>query len=328
MDNRADTKNAGTVARTGATRGTSPEGKPAANARPGKGRRIAFYGFGVVYLLLLAFQSPLLLVVLGWFLEEPGIQAHRVHEISFGAFFALSLVGLLVQFRRPESKIAPAYQMVLPITVGIVAVLVVEQIDPFVLVFFVLPMGIVALHPAGRRLWRPSIHPSVAMLVMAGVLFAPLAFFSVSELRVGLAAKDVFPRIENTVDEDASVKEFERAVARETSNPEEQLAAEHYGHWSVMAAFAVTICLLAVVAGLRPKGWRITAWSAGAAAAYFGAASIAFPFNASSVGRIGGTLLIIWGVSFVALAWRESEPAPAPSLSGEPAPRRVSGRRE
>jgi hypothetical protein len=57
-------------------------------------RRIAFTVVVAVFAVVTALLTPLPFLVLGWFLEvKPGAVSHKVHEISFGALFALILVG-------------------------------------------------------------------------------------------------------------------------------------------------------------------------------------------------------------------------------------------
>ena len=69
---------------------------------------------------------------------------------------------------------------------------------------------------------------------------------------------------------------------------------------------APTIVVLGMVASFKAQGWMISALSAGASGIAVGLASIGLPNVAGSLGQIGGTVAIAWGVLFVVLAEREA----------------------
>jgi len=69
-----------------------------------------------------------------------------------------------------------------------------------------------------------------------------------------------------------------------------------------MGAFNLIIVGLALVASLRPPGWRLPAWSAGLSAVLFGAASIANQGDASALNTYWSVLAIAWGIGFIMTA--------------------------
>lgn len=69
-----------------------------------------------------------------------------------------------------------------------------------------------------------------------------------------------------------------------------------YGGWTGASALAIGIVLVSVLGSLRTEGWRIPAWSAGAAALVWGLLSTTAPTAPGSGGQIGGTLAMIWGL--------------------------------
>jgi hypothetical protein len=54
------------------------------------------------------------------------------------------------------------------------------------------------------------------------------------------------------------------------------------------------------LAVFRKRDWRYPTWLAGLLAGFIGVLSIAYPTFASSVGTLGGALLFIWALAFVA----------------------------
>ena len=297
----------------------------------GKARRIAFYVFLVLFALMHVAFGLMPYVILGWFIEEGAI-SHRVHLISFGWIFVLSFVALLAQLRRPETKVAQMYQVLIAIGFLAVTTIVVDRlIDAIVIAFLILPPLLVALHPNRQALRRPSIQVSRTLVALALVATIPLLIDAFVQFRIGLEASQVAPQILEDVDErlsdedlsDAELeeefeREFNAEARRATGSAEEAEEVVHYGHWSAMGAFNLVIAGLALVAALRPPGWRLPAWSAGLSALLFGAASIANPGDASALNVYWSVLAIAWGVGFIVIAEvtkRES----APSSVGTPA---------
>ncbi len=77
-------------------------------------------------------------------------------------------------------------------------------------------------------------------------------------------------------------------------------AQNHTTHWSAMAAVTLVLLALGVVVALRITGYRVTGFSIAGAGIGYGAASLAFPFDASSHRTGYALLLIIWGLAWLA----------------------------
>jgi hypothetical protein len=76
-----------------------------------------------------------------------------------------------------------------------------------------------------------------------------------------------------------------------------------YGdRFAEMAALAISIVIAGMLAASKPGGWRVTAWSVGAAAATLGSASIVLPELPGALGQSGGAMTVAWGVLFIAVA--------------------------
>jgi hypothetical protein len=270
-----------------------------------KWRRPAFVVLVIVFALVHFLLSPLPYAVLGWFLE-PGVVSHRVHETSFGLIFAFSVAGLLGQLRSPETKIAPMYQVVIPIYFTIAAVVLLDQqFDPTILVFLVFPVLLVALHPARPLLFRPPIHPVPVLAALALAATVPLVVFAVTEFRLGQQGSAVARGVLEDLPETASEKRYEQVLSDAADSPELIEAARHYGHWSAMGAFALSIAALAGLSALGMPGWLLPAWSAGMAAIAYGSSSLVVPSDASAANVLWATLAIVWGIAFVGVAQRE-----------------------
>lgn len=283
-------------------------------------RRITFYGLAGLYALILLnpAMSPLSFAVLGWVLPtEFGGTSHRVHEITFGIIAAMAFVGLVAQFRKPQRKVAPAQQMVIPIVLLFVLDTIVNGISVdtgFLFVMFLLPpLLIIALHPSRREIIRPDIRPSRMLVGMAVVAAVPLLWFGVQQLQLGFEGaalgRPIEEEIEATLGPDATEDEyseqFNQLVAEGGFDPQTIEAIEHYFHWAGMTAFALAVVALSFLAASRVPGWRLTAWTAGVALAYYGVASALTPDDASSAGLLWGLLSIVWGGVFVFLAEQE-----------------------
>jgi hypothetical protein len=284
----------------------------------GRIRRVAFFVVVGLFALMCTLLGPVPYAVLGWFLE-PGVVSHRVHETSFGLIFALSLVGALAQLRKPEDKIAAMYQVVLPIYLTIAAVVILDrQLDPIILAFLAVPLLLVVLHPDRRRLFRPPIAPSGILAVLALVVAIPLVLFAGTEFRIGQRGSSVARNVIEDLPQNASEKQYGQALSRAAASREILEAARHYGHWSAMGAFALSIVALAVLAALRVPGWRLPAWSAAIAAATYGASSLAAPADASAAVALWAILAIAWAITFIVVAEREHRTArslPARAMS-------------
>jgi hypothetical protein len=283
----------------------------------GKARRIAFFVSLVLFALMHIVVTPMPYALLGWFLEE-GTVSHRIHQTSFGWIFVLSFVALLAQLRRPETKVAQMYQVLIAIGLLAATTIIVDRlIDPIVIAFIVLPIVLVALHPNRSGILRPSTHVNRTLMALALVVVVPLLIGAVVQFRIGLEATriagPIFEELESrsNLSEDEFERELNAATRRATDSPEKAEEAAHAGHWSAMAAFNLVIGGLAMMAALRPPGWRLAAWSAGLSAVLFGAASIANPGDASALNGYWSTLAIVWGIGFILIAeaaTRESAP--------------------
>lgn len=146
--------------------------------------------------------------------------------------------------------------------------------DPVYLAFL-LPLVILAvLHPARRQLLRAGdIRP--LLLLLAAVVAIPLAIYGIDQ---GLIQRNSWPP---------------------AADP------HHNSHWFMMAELAFAIPLVATVAGLGARGWRLPAWTASVALAVFGAVSALSPDAPSSVGVGWGLLAVLAAAAVAAVPLRD-----------------------
>jgi hypothetical protein len=234
------------------------------------------YAFRVSLWALIAvlyFFSPFVLVVLGWF-QEPFSElggaesvSHRVHEVLFGVIFAQAMVGAVSQLRNPIGHRAGMLQTLAALLGFVAALAAIGEVEFLGLSFAVLAIIGTLLHPAGRVDWRGSWHPRPGLVLLAVSGAVPLV----------VMATDNFAK--------ASVQ-----------------AADHVTHWGGVAAFAIVQLLLAVIASLRPPGYRLVAGSVGAAGLVYLGASFLFPFDASARPQFFALWLGMWSLSWVVVA--------------------------
>ena len=143
---------------------------------------------------------------------------------------------------------------------------------------------LVILHPARGHFFKWGAGPTASLAAVAIVGAVPASIYAV----------------------------FMLVQAREFIGP-----PHHADRFAEMAAAAIAIVAVGMLASFKTPGWRIPAWSAGAAAIVVGMASIVFPNAPGAVGRIWGTLAAAAGAVFVVLAsvspwpryWSHGKPA-------------------
>jgi hypothetical protein len=214
-------------------------------------------------------------LVLGWFESLEGV-AGPVTELGYGALVGIILtVGLLVQLRAPERKIAAMQQTVVVIPALLIGSAIAADFQNVLAALFLVPaVGVLlTLHPARVEFLRRGASVHRTLLLVASLGGIPLIGYA---LDMGVEA-------------------------RALSGP-----PHHVQRLSTMAAMAIAILLTGLLAALKTQGWRIPAWSAGSAVVLFGLASMAFPDHPGAEGRGWGGLAVAGGVLFIGVAQRSN----------------------
>ena len=252
-------------------------------------RRWPIFAFYVAATLAAATIIGLITVnVIDLDMQHFGEEAHRTHDVAYGALFATLVVGVLAQLRRPERNVAGMTMALVPGASLLAAAAVVDDLDrvfEFNPLRYAAALAVVSalLHPSGRGFFRSFRHAAVSwpMLGTVAVAAVPLVAFASSNLRLQREVADLHTFM---------------------------------GHYGFMAALSYTIVGVGVLASLRPVGWRLTAWVAALLAAVLGLTSLLYPDAASSLAGGWAIAATAWGAALAALAFRAADgPAPAGS---------------
>src|SRR3990170_8717557 len=135
-----------------------------------------------------------------------------------------------------------------------------------------LTLNAAIFHPTGSGLLRSFSVSRVDRLLLALVVIAAVPLVGYAATNIGLQGNPI---------------------------KDDHAAAGHYGF---MAALAFDLIGVGLLASLRPDGWRLTAWVAGALAGLLGLSSLLFPDASSSLEPVWAIASIAWGVVFIAAA--------------------------
>ncbi len=221
-------------------------------------RRRIHVGAAIFYAFFLYVFSPMNLLVIGWFADFEDAASHRVHEVSIGALFTLGFIGVLTHLRR-ANRTAGAIQAVITLTVAAGVITISTGFEPLSLAYLLPPIALIALDPEWRRIVTPTLDRSARLLIFAAFLLVILG-------------PDV-------------AANFEKATL---------LVFGHESHWGAMAAFTVAVTLLAFIAGMRPPGWRLAAWSSIGVVTVLAVVSMAFRYDASALGVSHAIAALLW----------------------------------
>lgn len=245
----------------------------------GRARRISFYVVVGLALAAMASYPPVLMgPVVSWLPEstidslfgEEGLGIHRAHLEGTSLLFWLTVVAMVSQFRRPETKPAPvwaaaaAWVVFLPIELT-------HLVDPVSIVVTVLVVTVVALHP--RR--RPSQSITWSNSARAVAVLGALA---------------------------GGVYTYEQAMRQVNGLAEDpHVAASHY---ALMAALAVGLSVSALLGATDFPGQRISAWTTGVMTVVLGVFFIGHPDQASSLGVAWGVAMGVWALAYLLMSTR------------------------
>lgn len=263
---------------------------------PSKGRRIAFrvvlalvsllflaaFGFGLMMLVVFWLPAE---TIAGMFEEEISyVTIHRTHFIAIGVVAWALVASVLVQWRKPERRIAPMVLLIAAavggtIVYGLSGTLTDWLIEEIATV--VVPISLLAaLHPGrGQLLRRPGFdRPMLGLTALAGV---PWLVYIV----------------------DNAWTQFRNVAGDEHAELE---------HWATAALMAIVLTVAAVLGSSDQPGWRLTGWIAAGGSIVFGIHSLVFPGLASALPAFWAIAAVIWGVVFSVALVRRQTTAPKP----------------
>jgi hypothetical protein len=155
-------------------------------------RRIGFYILVGLFSVLMTALTTLLIPVLpsliiGWF-NPKLFGIHQLHEMNAGPLNLLILAGMLLQFHRPERKVAALQMANLVFIASIVVSLVAGTFFPPILLFLVLTVGAAWLHPKRQEMLRFGRPGNPELLVLVALAAVPLIIYAVNQLTLQLTA--------------------------------------------------------------------------------------------------------------------------------------------
>lgn len=231
--------------------------------------------WAAVLALVLAFVFiAVTALTLGLWFAHRNSDTTPVTDIGFLALGALVVVGIAMQVRRPERRLAGLRQSTAALLALAAAGLLGRRIEPFTggLLFLALASPLIFLHPDRGRFLRVGHGASRRLAALALVAAVPAAAYAAAMLA---SARQAGPSCF-----------LGRCAAGD--------------RFAELAALAIATVLIAALATFADN--RVHAWSAATAAAALGTVSIALPAVPGSLGTAGGVLALAWGVLYLAAA--------------------------
>ncbi len=197
---------------------------------------------------------------------------HVVHNTAGLAMFTgVVALGWILAAVSPDRMIAPFQAAALAAAALAVASLVSADIQGGSITVAIAVL-LVALHPARSLLFRMG-RTAPAPLVLAALAALPAVVFALSNASLQRNGMPMDPHIE-------------------------------MHHWTGMVAFALTLLVVAVVAGLGGPNRRIVAMAGGFSAAFFGVMSLLYSGYPGAVSAPWAIGCIVWGAALAGDGYR------------------------
>jgi len=209
--------------------------------------------------------------VLAW-TPDYAFFTHRVHHVMLGGFLVLLTASVAAQLYRPAERVGAFLFAALAVgTLTVVSVIVEGLAGLGEMAIFIAPLVVLGLLHPGLRSVSVCDRVDRRMFALAAVAAVPLVAFAAIQTKLQLTMVD-----------------------------------DHviFGHYTFMAAGALTIGLGALIGSLRPAGWRVLVYGIAVLLASVGVASVLYPDPVQGVnfGLVGGLLAVGWAISYVAVA--------------------------
>jgi hypothetical protein len=215
---------------------------------------------------------------------------HELHWFTQGVFVWAIVAAVVAQLRRPAAQVGAAWVYGAGTVLAFAMVLVLADLPAEVVPIIAAAIVIAALafvaHPSSwRAKFTPIAGPSRVLFALSAVAAVPLVIYAVGQLDIHLGSG---------------------------------MGDEHYefGHWVVMAVYAVLVPLFGAVAAWKVSGWRFPLWVAGVMAAALGVGSLGIT-AVSQLTTLWSLLAIAWGAAFIAVGELEAR---QPGPRDQPAP--------
>ena len=208
---------------------------------------------------------------------------NQVLDVGWGAMFGVVVpFGLLTQLRRPEWRIAGIQQIALVALALAVAGLAGEAWWYLTLALGIAAMcvTVLALHPARRTFFDAVLRLEPMTLALVVVAAGPCLVYA-----------------------------WRMISAQRDDRPPADAVSNGLHHWTIMAALALVVLLLAMLAAARTSGWRIPAVSASIATGAWAISCLLAPAAApGSEGHAWAYAALLWAIAALLVgAWPRTE---------------------
>ncbi len=204
---------------------------------------------------------------------------HEIHWFAQGVFAWTIVAAVAVQLRRPAEQIGAAWVYGVGTIVAFAMVLgladLPAEVVPIVAAATVIAGIAFVAHPSTWRAKFTSVAPpSRWLFALVAVAAIPLVLYAIGQLDI-----------------------------HTSSGPHD----EHYefGHWVVMAVYALLVPLFGAVAAWKVSGWRFPLWVAGLMSIALGIGSLGIT-AVSQLSTLWSLLAIGWGIAFIVVGERET----------------------
>lgn len=246
-------------------------------------RLIAFYALvGLLSaFLILIFWDIAPSLILGWLpdgilgsihAQINDLLPHRLHIMVMNSMLWGLVLGVVLQFFQPRSRLAPFLQsltfmlvfLVVEVSLGEGFLGTVPVLVPLILI------GL--LHPGLREMFKFG-RPDWKLVVLVVIAVVPLVIFAASQARLALA--DI-PGDEHNMLE----------------------------HWKRMTVFPTLMIAWGLLGSTKLPGVRLTGWLVAMPMAVFGLQSLFFPQQASAVGWPWAIAAVSWAILYLVISER------------------------
>jgi hypothetical protein len=238
-------------------------------------RSITFWVLMVLLLFLHLGERPeqlgFVVTAFGGFPEGAGA-THEIHWFAQGVFAWAIVAAVFAHLRRPAARVGAAWVYGAGTVLAFAMVLALADLPAEVVPVVAAATMIAAIafvaHPSSWRAKFSSIaRPSPILFVLVAVAAVPLVLYAVGQLDIHAG-----------------------------SGPHD----EHYefGHWVVMAVYALLVPIFGAVAAWKVSGWRFPLWVAGLMGAALGVGSLGIT-AVSQLSTVWSLLAILWGATFI-----------------------------
>lgn len=221
------------------------------------------------------------IVTAGTGIAVEDMRIHSFHNVVVASLLlVISAPAAVAAARQARHPLPGLMQLTVIGLAGVATMALGLALDPFTLPFIVFGgvLWVLWLRRPERDPY-PHDRPSVVLLVLVLLAAVPLTMWALDNAEL--------QRID------------------EVSEHAELL------HWVETSFYAIAVLLLGVLAAMRPRAFRMSAWSAGIGLAIVGGASLALPDYASALQSPWAAIALVGGIVFVLAAEWEARRRPA-----------------